>query len=105
MRTLGGMSLGCVLPALGVRLVLVEDPEALARIGSRLVKRKASAARHSAPVSFQFSRRHMQRIGRIGGTNSRKHLTRERVTELASKAGKAGAKARWGRQRQSNGCA
>jgi len=39
-RNLGRLSLGCLLSTLGLRLVVVEDPEALARVRPRLERRK-----------------------------------------------------------------
>jgi hypothetical protein len=98
-RKLGDLSLSCVLPALAIRLIAVADPEALERISSRLVKRQAGnashAEQHGGTVVFQFSRRYMRSIQRKGGTNSRKYLPPKKVKELARKAGRAGAAARW----------
>ena len=74
------------MQALGLKLILVEDTEALAQIKSRMVKRNANNARHAGTVSFTFSRRYMRSIQRRGGE----------VRALARKAGIAGAKARWG---------
>jgi hypothetical protein len=42
-KKLGIVSLGCVLGSLGMKLVAFEDPEALARVRSRLVPRKDKA--------------------------------------------------------------
>jgi hypothetical protein len=97
LRKLGAMSLSCILPALGAKLVLVEDPAALARIGGRLVKRDPAKVRHATAivVSFTITKRFLRQIGRKGGTNSRKYLPKKIVTELARKAGLAGAAARW----------
>lgn len=39
MKHLGPMSLGVILGTLGLMLVVVEDPEALARVRGRLVRR------------------------------------------------------------------
>jgi hypothetical protein len=41
-RTLGRVSLGVLLQALGVKLVVVEDPAALDRVRDRLTQRKAN---------------------------------------------------------------
>ena len=55
MKGFGPISLSCLLPALGVKLVAVEDPEALARVRSRLVKRifprRDEHWRHKRPES------------------------------------------------------
>jgi len=39
-KKLGAMSLGCLLGALGLRLIVEVDPEQFARVQSRLVKRQ-----------------------------------------------------------------
>ena len=39
-RRLGGMSFGAILGALGIKLLAVDDPSALARVRNRLVKRR-----------------------------------------------------------------
>lgn len=40
-KCFGPISLGCVLGALGLRLIVVEDPEQLAKVRDRLVPREA----------------------------------------------------------------
>jgi hypothetical protein len=54
-RLIGPRSFGLILPAIGCKLVLVEDQEALERIKSQLVPRVASNVRQRiiepAPVS------------------------------------------------------
>jgi hypothetical protein len=77
--------LSYLLPALGIKLVAVaaDVPH-----GDR------SPGRHSATVLIKFSHRHFQRIGRIGGHNSRKNLSKTKARALARKAGKASAMAR-----------
>jgi hypothetical protein len=96
-RRMGNMSISVLLPALGTKLLLVADPQALERIKSRLVKRNSQNARQDTAiaVSFTVSRRFLRQIGRIGGANSRKYMSPERASEIASKAGKMGARARW----------
>jgi hypothetical protein len=46
MKCLGPVSLGLILGALGLRLLVVEDPEALARVRGRYVKRYVSRHKH-----------------------------------------------------------
>lgn len=41
-RHMGELSLACILGALGLRLICVEDPEALALVRDRLVKREVA---------------------------------------------------------------
>jgi len=47
-KRIGPMSLGALLGALGLALVVVEDAAALARVRSRLVPRRAGRRRDSA---------------------------------------------------------
>lgn len=89
MRKLGTMSLAVILPALGVRLVLTEDPEALARIGTRLVKRRAENVRTAQCITISL--RFLRSIAREGGKHSRSYMSKERASELGRKA----ALARW----------
>src|SRR5215469_7148710 len=92
-KTLGPMSgrrltmesLGMLFGSLAIKAVLIEDPEQLARIQSRMRVRNAGAVRNGA-VHVQLSRRHLAKIGRIGGTNSRKRMTRARARELGKRA-------------------
>ena len=95
-KRFGPLSRWLLLQALGLKLILVEDTEALAKIKSRMIKRNANNANHAGTVAFLFSRRHMRAIQRRGGENSRKYLPKYKVRALARKAGIAGARARWG---------
>jgi hypothetical protein len=74
------------LPALGIKLIAVADEST--KHGHR------APGRHSSVVLIKFSHRHFQRIGRIGGANSRKNLKPSKRRALARKAGKASAMAR-----------
>jgi hypothetical protein len=87
-----------VLPALGMRLVAVEDAQSLEQIALKSKERNSAQVRHSDVVVLKFTRRFFQKNGQKGGANSRKYLNPERVVELARKAGIAGAKARWVRR-------
>jgi hypothetical protein len=77
--------------ALGIRLLAVEDTEALARIATRLVKRDSSRAQHAGVVHWELSRRKLSAAGRKGGANSRKNMSRAQAREIGRRA----AKARW----------
>lgn len=94
-RQLSRVSLWAIAAVLGIELVLQEAPELILKYTDKLDRRKPNILRHSGAVLFQFSKRYMRTIGRNGGKNSRKYLSKTRVRELARKAGKAGAKARW----------
>ena len=67
-RRVGMATLGPLLGALGVRLMLVEDADAMRRFGSRngFGKRNETVVR-GGTVTIEFSRRYMQKIGRRGG--------------------------------------
>jgi hypothetical protein len=98
MKRLSRETFEFVLPALGMRLVAVEDAQSLEQIALKSKERNSSQVRHSDVVVLKFTRRFFQKNGRVGGTNSRKYLDPQRVVELARKAGIAGAKARWRRK-------
>jgi hypothetical protein len=86
-----------VLQSLGMKLLAVEDPEQLARVQSRLVKREVARPLHSGivqrPIRFELGPDFMRKIQSKGGTNSRKNLPARKRTQLARKA----ARARWDR--------
>jgi hypothetical protein len=48
MKILGHISLGALLGALGIKLIVVEDPEQLERVQARLTPRKYRLARPRA---------------------------------------------------------
>jgi hypothetical protein len=87
-RRLGDDTLGFVLPALGMKLIAVEDLQAVERINATAEPRD-DGKDHSAVVTLQFSRRHFQRIGRRGGAASRKYMTRAAASALGRKAAAA----------------
>jgi hypothetical protein len=85
----------CALAAaLGLDVVLIENRERLQRVWSRSPQRESNHANHSAVVHLTFSRRHMIKIGKAGGANSRKNMTRREAKMLARKA----ASARWAKE-------
>lgn len=88
-RRIGLQSLGWALQGLGVKCVLVEDPEAWARVPkSRLEERDEAHFRsvHSGAVIVQINRGFLRKIGAIGGANSRKNLGKRKRRQLAKKA-------------------
>lgn len=90
-KKLGATSMPLMLPALGMKLMAVEDPEALKRITRRGLKREVASSQVSAAVQFKLTYRFLRKIAKKGGENSRKFLTRRRRRQLARKA----ARARW----------
>lgn len=95
MRRLTDETLGFVLPALGMRLVLVEDLESLEQIKARASKRNNGCTSHASTVRYTISRRELRRRQRKGGKNSRAYLSKSKVRQLARKAGIAGNLVRW----------
>lgn len=90
LKKLGALSMGLLFGALGCKGALIEDPEAMALIQTRLV-RSTMPPMHSAAVHCTFSRRFLKKIARKGGKNSRKNIGKRKRRELARKA----ARARW----------
>lgn len=96
-RNLGRVSLGPMLGALGIALVVVEDAEALAKVSGRMTKRNKSQVRclNAKPLSIDavedFKTSYFRTLGAQGGrarivrTDS---LRRKQIAE-------AGARARW----------
>jgi hypothetical protein len=91
-RRLGMTSFEPVLAALGLRCLFVEDEAATQRLKDKLPPRDERYVRNGA-VHLQLTTRFLQKIGRLGGANSRKNLPKRLVKRLARKA----AAARWGR--------
>jgi hypothetical protein len=88
------ISLAPVLAVLGAELWLVEDPEAVRRLGSLLEKRNNNLVRNSV-VHVTRTKREFQKMGRIGGPLSRMYMSKQRASEIGRKA----AQARWSKPR------
>jgi hypothetical protein len=78
-RRIGMISLGPLLGVLGVKLLVVEDQEAIARFGNKLTNRTEQCVRNDAAITFKFSRRHMQKIGKNGAKVRWGEAARNRV--------------------------
>jgi hypothetical protein len=91
-RRIGPTSFAPVLAGLGLRLLVIEDPEGTERLRNSLPPRNASFVR-SVAVHGHLTTRFLAKIGRKGGENSRKYLGKRLVKQLARKA----ALARWHR--------
>jgi hypothetical protein len=96
-RRIGMTSLGAVLGVLAVKCILVEDPDAdkwlqkqAARFGKGLKQRNENLVRADT-VHITLTERHMRKIRRKGGTNSRKNMSKRRASQI----GKAAALVRW----------
>jgi hypothetical protein len=106
MRRIGAVSMGPMLGALGLALVVVEDVEAIRRIAPKLWKRhprqarlenssRSTAARHAKPPSMpppstaQILQNAMREIGRKGGEARMKKLSPKQRRQIAQQAGRA----------------
>jgi hypothetical protein len=76
-------------PALAFDLALVPNAAYLERITALSPQRDVRHTQHAAVI--QFSARHFRKIGRLGGLNSRKRMTRRQASALGRKA----SAARW----------
>jgi hypothetical protein len=106
-RTLGRMSFGCVLGALGLKIVLVEDRDALAKVRDLLVARDnaQSTRENTCPAGIKPRDSVLTLLGRAGGyaraaklsAKQRVKISRKAIRARWSKAraGKIGARARW----------
>jgi hypothetical protein len=89
-RRIAMTSMGPVMNGLGLRLLVIENQEATARLKNHLPPRNQSYVR-SVAVHGHLTTRFLQKIGRKGGANSRKYLPKRLARRLARKA----AAARW----------
>ena len=93
-KRIGLQSLGWALGGLGIKAVFVSDPEALARIESRLKARDIphlASVMHAGTLQINLSGRHMAIIRKKGGQSRWKKLSTKKRSVLARKM----AKARW----------
>lgn len=91
------LTLGPLLGLLGMKIVLVEDPEAMARVTRRLEKRTMTGRSmhlRGDSVHFSITKAQMAEIQKKGGENSRKGMT----ARNASKLGRKAANVRWGKK-------
>lgn len=88
-KKIGPVSLGPILRVLGVKLVMVEDQEAIAALSRRLVRKQRIARRPRIPVEMA---RIMAENGRRGALALNRSLTPEARRQSAARA----ARARWG---------
>jgi hypothetical protein len=88
-RRVGMISLGPLLSVLGVRLLMVEDEEAMQKYSGKLDQRVEHAVHDGAAIRFSFSRRFMRKIGLKGA-----EVRWSRVRQRSAAASRA-AKARW----------
>jgi hypothetical protein len=86
-RRVGMISLGPLLAVLGLKIILAEDKEAVAKFGPQLGSRNQNCAHDGVAIRLTFSRRHMQKIGLKGAKVRWAGARRRRA--VARKGGKA----------------
>jgi len=89
-RRIGFLSLAPVLGILGVKLQMVEDPDAVKKYGSRIPKRNGNLA-HGGEITISISRKFLKTIGKKGGRARMHTMDAKRRSASARNA----ALARW----------
>lgn len=93
-KTVGAASLGPILGALGMAMVLVEDDAQMRRIASRMAVRNTAQVRVlSGGKHIKITLRHLRKIGKRGGKARALKLSSHRRIQIALRA----AKVRWKR--------
>jgi hypothetical protein len=95
----GPMSMWLVMQTLGVRLVMIEDAEALAAMQERYTKKDVQQSRpqnHSSPAGKGMMSRVFKHFARLGGRARMKKMTKAQRSEHARDA----INARWRRIRK-----
>lgn len=89
-RRIGLQSLGWALGGLGIKAVLVSDPDALALIEARFEARDVPhlSAVQGGALEFRVNRGHLRKIGRKGGVTRWANLTPKKRTALAKQLNK-----------------
>lgn len=94
LKILGRVSLGPMLEALGLTIILMDNPEALAKFGQDRVKRKPRGG-HSKPLRIKNGSLDlltvMRNLGSKGGNARKRKLSAKEQSELARRA----IKSRW----------
>lgn len=93
-KRLGLTSMGPLLGALGVELIVVESADAMRRIANQLDPRQRQLADgKSAPVVIRLGRRKLKRLASLGGKARAAKLSAKQRRMIARRAGRASANA------------
>lgn len=100
LKKIGAVSLGPLLGALGMRIVLVEDLEQMRRVAERMTKRNAAQSRllpdgKHLGVTVKISLRQLKKLSRLGNDARSRSLSPRRRKLIARHA----AQIRWERVR------
>jgi hypothetical protein len=99
-RRIGAISLGPLLAVLGLKIILAEDKEAVAKFGPQLGVRNEACVHNGAVINFQFSRRHMQKLGQKGAkVRWKAERKRIQVKKKLSAMKRKAVMARWAKAR------
>ena len=103
-RRFGQFSLDGLLGAAGVKLVVVEDAEALDRVRNRLtpLERVDTRAAPKRKIVIKLTRQFMAEIGRLGGLKSNANRIRKQQRSVINRAN---ALKRWRQARSTDAAA
>ena len=93
-KRVGLISLGPLLGALSIKLLVVEDPEALEKYGSRIPLRKELAV-HGGTMEFRISRRAFRQLQAKGRRARWDKMTPAQRTRWARKLNQFAGNANW----------
>lgn len=98
-KKLGPLSMSVMLQALGLALVVVEDPVSLARVADRHGGRdadQARAANHSSPAGKAMMSRVFKHFAKLGGRARMRKMTKAQRSDHGRRA----INARWSKARR-----
>lgn len=98
-KNMGIVSMGLLLQALGLKLLIVEDAEQMRRLANQMTQRAGGKGWKKAilngvengTVMLKFSRRHMRKLGLSSAAGRMKKIPAWRRRQIARKA----SRARW----------
>ncbi len=95
-KNMGLLTFGLLLQGLGLKLIVAEDVEQMAKIAHRLEHRDPKngsvlAIATSAPIEIRISRRTLRKRGALGGLARAANLSERDRVRIARNAGKARA--------------
>jgi hypothetical protein len=105
-KRLGPMSLFVVLPALGLKITLVEDPDALRRYGGRARRRQGRQARmgnFAQAAGKRTMQRALRHLAKFSWNEAQRAVAEARATAAAEAAQKAAIAAEKAAKTNSNG--
>jgi hypothetical protein len=85
------ISLGPLLGVLGIKLLVVQDDEAVERYSGKLNKRTENCVHNGAAIEFKFARRYMRKLGQKGAearweAHRKRIQMNKKISEMKRKA-------------------